>query len=107
MAYQFIYTCQDRGTQCMRRYAGPERFAAKYCGQCIRRRNNIRRDEGRVRSGPWAGFESEAERKKTHPSTMPDLLQIAQDASEQHLTYGELVARRYMNDVHNQRPTDK
>lgn len=107
MAYQFIYTCQDCGTQFIRLYSVPKRFAAKYCEQCIRRRNNIRRDDIRVRSGPWAGFESEAERKKTHPSTMPDLLQIAQDASEQHLTYGELVARRYMNDVHNHRPTDK
>ena len=107
MAYQFIYTCQECGKQFIRLYSVPKRFPAKYCEPCARRRKNVRSGSTRARSGSLFCFESEAERKKTHPSTMPDLLQIAQDASEQHLTYGELVARRYMNDVHNHRPTDK
>lgn len=107
MNYQQVYTCQECGKQFIKLYATPKRFSAKYCAQCSRRRKNSRSGSKHLRSGSLLYHESEVERKKTHPSTMPDLIQIAKEASEQHLSYGELVARRYMNSVHNHGQTDK
>lgn len=107
MAYQQVYTCQECGKPFIKLYTSPKRFLARYCEQCARRRKNSRSGTNHRHSGSLLCFESEAERKKTHPSTMPDLLQTAKEASDQHLTYGELVARRYIENVHNHRQTDK
>lgn len=107
MAYQQIYTCQECGKQFIKLYTTPKRFTVRYCEQCSRRRKNSRSGSRRIYSGSLLCYESEVERKKTHPSTMPDLIQTAKEASEQNLSYGELVARRYMDNVHNHRQTDK
>lgn len=103
MTYQQIYTCQECGKQFIKLYATPKRFPAKFCEQCARRRKSSRSGRKHIHSGSLFCFESEAERKMTHPSTMPDLIQTAKEASEQNLSYGELVARRYMDNVHNHR----
>ena len=51
--------------------------------------------------------ETEEKRRVEHPSTMPELYDLVNEADALHISYGELVARRYMNEHSNDRKTDK
>lgn len=110
---QQIHICGDCGKPYARLYKDDVSHESHQCIECYRRRLRAKTEVlsterfNSYRDRRTNMVETEEKRRVEHPSTMPELYDLVNEADALHISYGELVARRYMNEHSNDRKTDK